>query len=179
MDRRKTARTVVFADDDRDDQRLLRSAFEIVASDIELGLVGDGQELLDQLRKADSEPQPRHPDLVLLDLNMPGMDGREALAEIKADKALRRIPVVVLTSSDSAIDISYAYEHGAAAYVCKPQNFDELLDFVRALRSFWFGHVSYATATRAVACRESDRRNRPGLGLPLQRSSTRNKTLDG
>lgn len=141
------SKIVVLAEDNPDDQLLIRKAFALVASDIDLRIVDDGQELLDCLRRTDPDAKPSHPALVLLDLNMPQKDGREALAEIKADALLRRIPVVVFTTSDSVIDINYTYEHGAAAYVCKPQNFDDLLDFVRDLTGYWFRHVSYATDT--------------------------------
>lgn len=147
MNRREMSGVVLYAEDDPDDQYLMRRAFDVVTSHVDLQLVDDGQELLDYLRNVDPHSDPSLPVLVLLDLNMPNKDGREALAEIKADKALRPSPVVVFTTSNSVIDINYSYDHGAVSYVCKPQNFDDLVEFVRDLTSYWFRHVSYAIDT--------------------------------
>lgn len=133
--------TVLMADDDEEDRMLLQEAWEdsLLAND--LRFVTDGQELLDYLRRqgeyADPADSPR-PGLILLDLNMPRKDGREALAEIKEDPELRKIPIVVLTSSAAEEDILRSYDLGVSSYCTKPVTFDKLVDLVRALRRYWF-----------------------------------------
>lgn len=104
----------------------------------------DGEELTDYLFRRGrwaSVDAPR-PELILLDLNMPRKDGREALAEIKADPDLRRIPVVVLTTSSSPEDVRRAYSLGANSYVTKPGSYEGLVAAVRALQTWWFGCVT-------------------------------------
>ena len=106
-----------------------------------LCFVGDGEELMDYLRHhgkyLDAAQSPR-PGLILLDLNMPRMDGREALAEIKADPALRQIPIVVLTTSQAEEDIFRSYDLGVNSYVPKPVTFTALVELVKALGLYWF-----------------------------------------
>jgi CheY-like chemotaxis protein len=131
---------ILMAEDDQDDRLLVKEAFleSHVAND--LRFVQDGVELLEYLRHQgkytnfDTYPTP---DIVLLDLNMPRKDGREALAEIKADPALRRIPVVVLTTSKAEEDILRSYDIGAAGYVTKPMTFEALVEVVRGLGEYW------------------------------------------
>ena len=103
--------------------------------------VHDGEELLDYLYLrgdyTDPATAPR-PGLILLDLNMPRMDGREALQIIKADEKLRRIPIVVLTTSQAEEDIYRSYDLGANSYISKPVTFDSMVDLTRALAKYWF-----------------------------------------
>jgi CheY-like chemotaxis protein len=111
--------------------------------------VGDGEELLDFLRHTGKFAPPAlspTPALVLLDLNMPKMDGREALAEIKADKELHRIPVVIMTTSVAEQDILRAYELGTNSFISKPITLTELVEVMRVLGQYWFQIVKLPPA---------------------------------
>ncbi len=132
---------ILIAEDDPDDRMLTIRALQQnrLANDIKW--VEDGEELMDYLHRrgiyADGVCAPR-PGLILLDLNMPRMDGREALQAIKADPELRRIPVVVLTTSRAEQDIVQSYDLGVNAFVTKPVTFVELANAIRVLGNFWF-----------------------------------------
>jgi CheY-like chemotaxis protein len=132
--------TILMADDDPDDRQLTRKAFEESHLANDLRFVENGEELLDYLHRrgkyADPATSPR-PGLILLDLNMPRMDGREALKEIKADPKLRTIRVVVMTTSKAEEDILKTYNLSAASYIAKPVTFEGLLDVVRTLGKYW------------------------------------------
>lgn len=110
-----------------------------LANDIHF--VEDGEELLEYLQKsgryADSESAPR-PGMILLDLNMPRMDGREALRIIKGDPELRRIPIIVLTTSKAEEDIYRTYDLGVNSFIIKPVTFDGLVNIMRVLEAYWF-----------------------------------------
>lgn len=133
------------ADDDADDRQMTQAAFAEARVGNRLRFVEDGEQLLQYLRSEGpySEPgsAPR-PDLILLDLNMPKVDGREALAEIKNDPDLRRIPVVVLTVSSAEEDVFRTYDLGVAGYIAKPVTFESLVDAVRALGNYWIEIVT-------------------------------------
>ncbi|MBX9627978.1 MAG: response regulator [Gemmataceae bacterium] len=128
------------ADDDPDDRELTREAFAQSRLANDLRFVEDGDELLDYLRRqgkyADPESSP-WPGLVLLDLNMPRLDGREALKAIKADPHLRPLRVVVMTTSAAEEDVAGSYDLQAASYITKPVTFDRLVEVVRALGKYW------------------------------------------
>jgi two-component system, response regulator len=132
--------TILVADDDPDDRALARDAFIEARVPNRIDFVEDGEELLAYLRHegryADAREFPA-PGLILLDLNMPRLGGREALAEIKSDPALRHIPVVVMTTSKSTDDVVGSYQSGSNSYITKPTSFQSLLDVVRALRRYW------------------------------------------
>ncbi|WP_261225769.1 response regulator [Ancylothrix sp. D3o] len=132
------------ADDDPDDQLLASEALEEIKLPAVLYCVKDGEELLDYLYQrgafANPENAPR-PTIILLDLNMPKKDGRQALGEIKADPSLRRIPVVVLTTSNAQVDIKQAYDGGASSFITKPMTFDALVDVMLTLSKYWFNVV--------------------------------------
>ena len=132
--------TILMADDDADDRQLTREAFEEARLANDLRFVEDGVELLDYLkhrgRYSDPGSAPR-PGLILLDLNMPKKDGREALEEIKADPALRCIRVVILTTSKAEEDIFRTYNLSATSYITKPVTFDGLVDVIKALGKYW------------------------------------------
>lgn len=135
---------ILLADDDPDDRRLVRDALEESKSPQQLVCVENGEELLNYLRRQgaySSLSEQPHPFLILLDLNMPRKDGREALREIKADPQLRRIPVVVLTTSQAAEDIACTYDLGASSFIIKPHNFETLVDLVRMINRYWFETV--------------------------------------
>lgn len=128
---------IVMADDDKDDQLLAIDAFESAKLTNELHTVDDGVELLKFLRREGEYADAPRPGLVLLDLNMPRMDGREALMQIKADPDLRRIPVVVLTTSKAEADLVRSYDLGAASFITKPVTFPGLVEVVRSLGRYW------------------------------------------
>jgi len=135
---------ILMADDDADDRLLVQDAFAESQFGGELRFVQDGEELLDYLLhrgKYEAQAQAPRPRLILLDLNMPKKDGREVLREIKADLDLRRIPVIVLTTSHADTDIGVVYELGANSFVTKPVKFDLLVKVMRALDQYWFGTV--------------------------------------
>ena len=133
---------ILLAEDDPDDQLLTRRALEESPITVTLTMVEDGEELLRYLRRENEyQGTAKRPDLILLDLNMPRMDGREALREIKTDPELRRIPVVVLTTSEAERDILESYNLGVNAFVTKPVSFDALADAMEALGEFWFDFV--------------------------------------
>lgn len=132
---------ILVAEDDPDDREFLGEAFARLGLANPLRFVEHGVELLDYLRRegayADPASSPR-PSLVLLDLNMPVMDGKECLARLRAEPDLRRVPVVVLTTSGDELDIERCYALGANAYVCKPMGFDAMLAVTRGIGLFWF-----------------------------------------
>lgn len=128
------------ADDDPDDRELTRKAFEESHLANDLRFVENGEELLDYLNRRGKYTNPAvspRPGLILLDLNMPRMDGREALREIKSDPKLRTIRVVVMTTSKAEEDIVRTYDLSAASYIAKPVTFEGLLDVVRTLGKYW------------------------------------------
>ena len=132
--------SVVMADDDPDDCLMTLEAFESADVRSPIEFVHDGRELLDYLRREGKYAgrTSDEPGLILLDLNMPRIDGREALARIRQDADLRHIPVVVLTTSSADEDIVRSYDLGVAGYVTKPVTFDGLIDVVRAVSTYWF-----------------------------------------
>jgi CheY-like chemotaxis protein len=136
--------TILLAEDDADDRLLVREALAEGRVVNELRCVEDGEELIDYLRRrgryADPEESPR-PGLVLLDLNMPRKDGREALREIKADPDLKRIPVVVMTTSKAEEDIFRSYDLGASSYITKPVTFERLVELMKVLGRYWIEFV--------------------------------------
>lgn len=136
----KKSITILMADDDEDDRLLTQDALNESRVLNNLHCVEDGVELLNYLKRkgkyADSEEYPR-PGLILLDLNMPRKDGREALKEIKADPDLKSIPVVILTTSKEEEDMVKGYGLGAASYITKPVHFEGLVDLMKALGKYW------------------------------------------
>jgi len=128
------------ADDDADDRQMTKEAFEEARLANDLRFVEDGVELLDYLNRrgkyADPADSPR-PSLILLDLNMPRKDGREALRELKGDPRFRPIRVVILTTSKAEEDIARTYDLTATSYIAKPVTFESLVDVVRALGKYW------------------------------------------
>ena len=136
--------TILLAEDDADDRLLVKEALAEGRVLNDLRAVEDGEELLDYLRRqgryADPEESPR-PGLVLLDLNMPRKDGREALREIKADPDLKRIPVVVMTTSKAEEDVLRSYDLGANSYVTKPVTFERLVELMKVMGRYWIEFV--------------------------------------
>lgn len=141
--------TVLVADDDPDDQLLIGDAFSEVRPGARIDFVSDGVELLEYMRREDryatmvDDPLPR---LVLLDLNMPLKDGREALFEIKSDPAFWRTPIIIFSTSTASIDIRRAYQLGANSFITKPSSFDRLVEIVRGIDRYWFEVVALPSA---------------------------------
>jgi CheY-like chemotaxis protein len=135
---------ILMADDDDDDRLLTRDAVSEAGLGGDLHFVENGEELLDYLchrGKFQAPASAPRPGLILLDLNMPLKDGREALREIRADPDLRRIPVVVLTTSKADTDIGAIYELGANSFISKPFQFEALVSVMRTLGQYWFQTV--------------------------------------
>lgn len=140
----KTPLTILMADDDADDRLLAQDAMAESRVLNRLVFVEDGVELVDYLngfgKYANRDLYPI-PGLILLDLNMPKKDGREALQEIKSNPATRRIPVVILTTSKAEEDKLRGYDLGAASYITKPVTFSALVDLMRTLGKYWVEFV--------------------------------------
>ncbi|WP_053981478.1 response regulator [Marinagarivorans algicola] len=140
------AMTILMADDDDDDRLMTQDALAESRVLNDFKYVSDGVELLSYLRRegkyADDIKYPL-PSLILLDLNMPRKDGREALMEIKSDKVLRRIPVVILTTSKEQEDKIRGYDLGAASFISKPVSFDGLVELMKALGRYWVEFVEF------------------------------------
>ncbi len=134
--------TILLADDDEEDRELARDALQDARLANEMKFAVDGQDLLDYLRRegrwADPSVDAPRPGIILLDLNMPKKDGREALAEIKADASLRRIPIVVLTTSNDEADVLSTYDLGVNSFITKPVTFAGLVEVMRSWTQYWF-----------------------------------------
>lgn len=133
------------ADDDPDDRLLVVQALDQSGFACDFRAVNDGEQLLAYLRREGSfavGPPPPFPGLILLDLNMPRMDGRAALRAIRADPRLRLLPVVVFTTSTSPVDVQVSYELGANSYIAKPPGFDGMVTVMKALGDYWLDVVT-------------------------------------
>jgi CheY-like chemotaxis protein len=132
---------ILLVEDNVGDARLTLEAFKEGKVMNNLSVVRDGVEALAYLRREGPYANAVQPDLVLLDLNLPRKDGREVLAEIKADERLKRIPVVVLTTSGADEDIARAYGHHANCYITKPVDLEQFVSVVRSIDDFWLSVV--------------------------------------
>jgi len=135
---------IVVAEDDPDDRLLIEDAFKENCIPTQIQFVSDGEELLAYLRREGEWQSLRgqpYPSLILLDLNMPRMDGREALRHIKSDENLRTIPVVVLTTSRAEEDIVRTYCSGVNSFISKPVTFEGLVELVKTLVRYWLNTV--------------------------------------
>ena len=137
--------TMLLAEDDYDDRYLISEALDESGIENQLYIVENGEDLLDYLKNrgkyTDKEKYPR-PGLILLDLNMPLMDGREALAIIKKDPDLKMIPIVVLTTSQAEDDIQETYGLGITGFITKPMTFSGLVDIMKSVGNYWFQSVT-------------------------------------
>ena len=138
---------ILIADDDPDDRMLIRDAFVESAFQHPIAFVENGEELLAYLRGEAPYEDRELPGLILLDLNMPRMDGRTALMHLKTDSRLRRIPVVVLTTSNAEEDIARTYDLGVSAFIPKPNTFDGLKELVQSLNVYWMRFASIPALT--------------------------------
>lgn len=132
---------ILLVEDNPGDIRLTQEAFKESSLDIQMDVVTDGEMALDFLFKKGRYAEAIKPDVVLLDLNLPKKNGIEVLKEVKADETLKRIPVIVLTTSDADHDISKAYGLHANCYILKPVDFDDFAKVIRLIESFWFNAV--------------------------------------
>ena len=128
---------ILFVEDNPGDVRLTQEALREAKMRIQVRVVWDGEEALEYLRKEGQYADAPRPDLILLDLNLPKRNGREVLSEIKADRDLRSIPVVVLTSSKAEEDIAKSYNLHANCYVTKPADVDQFMRVVQSIERFW------------------------------------------
>ena len=141
--------TILMAEDDPDDRLLVEDAFTEIRLDNPLDFVVDGVELMDYLHRRGAYAHlagTQLPGLILLDLNMPRKDGREALNEIKRDEMLRKIPIVVLTTSKADEDLLASYNLGANSFIVKPVTFDKLVEVVRVVTDYWLCIVTLPTS---------------------------------
>ncbi|MEO8539533.1 MAG: response regulator [bacterium] len=139
------ALVILMAEDDPDDCALVVDALKESGIEHELRTVGDGEELLEYLRREKRYAPPvlaPQPTLVISDINMPRMNGHEALAILKADPDLKRIPVVILSTSRAPNDVKRSYDLGANAYITKPFAFDALVDVLSKLDDYWLNTVT-------------------------------------
>lgn len=132
---------ILLVEDNPGDVRLVQEALRESKIINQLHAVSDGKEALAFLRRQGSYANTRRPDLILLDLNLPRKDGREVLSEIKADPDLRRIPVVIVTSSKAEDDILKSYNHHANCYITKPLDLEKFIEVVKAIQDFWISIV--------------------------------------
>jgi two-component system response regulator len=140
MTRQPKRITILMADDDPDDRQLTKEAFEEARLANDLRFVEDGEELMDYLLRRGKYVEPAsspRPAILLLDLNMPKKDGREALKEIKSDPRLRQIRVIVMTTSKAEEDVFRSYDISATSFITKPVKFDALVEVVKALGKYW------------------------------------------
>ncbi len=131
---------ILIAEDDLDDQLLLKSAFKDNKIDCQVTFVSDGEQLLTYLKDSIATSTPPH--LILLDLNMPKIDGREVLQQIRNDASLSHIPVLIISTSSAEGEIKTAYSLGASAYLVKPASYEKLLLLVKNLSAFYFETVA-------------------------------------
>lgn len=136
---------ILLVEDNPGDVRLTKEALRGARVANELHVVGDGEEAIEFLRQRGNHADAPRPDIVLLDLNLPRIDGVEVLADIKSDPDLAKIPIIVLTSSSAEVDIQRAYELHANCFISKPVDFTEFIGAVRSLEGFWLRIVRLPT----------------------------------
>jgi two-component system, chemotaxis family, response regulator Rcp1 len=134
---------VLLVEDSAGDVRLTQEAFREVNTVIDLQVVCDGVEAMALLRREGKHSHAPRPDLILLDLNLPKMDGREVLAQIKQDASLKAIPTIILTSSEAEADIIKSYQLHANCYLSKPVRLEEFESLVKCINDFWLTRVRY------------------------------------
>jgi CheY-like chemotaxis protein len=132
---------VLLVEDSPGDVRLTREAFRSADISVQLSVASDGVEAMAMLRREGEHAQEVRPDLILLDLNLPRMDGREVLARIKDDPNLKTIPTVILTTSEAEVDIAKSYQLHANSYLSKPVQLDDFEELVRSIYDFWLTHA--------------------------------------
>ena len=134
---------ILLVEDNAADVRLTEEIFKEGGLSFNLQVARDGEQALAMLRREGEHADLLMPDFVLLDLNLPRKDGREVLAELKQDPVLKRIPVIVLSTSNAPRDVLSCYELQANAYICKPVDLDEFIELVEAIRAFWIRFAQF------------------------------------
>jgi two-component system response regulator len=132
---------ILLVEDDAGDVELTKKALKTAKMSVDLHVVQDGAAALKYLKRQNPYRDATRPDLILLDLNLPKKDGREVLGEIKGDRTLRSIPVIILTTSESDFDIAKCYDLGANCYLTKPIGFEAFIKVVHEIDDFWFSLV--------------------------------------
>jgi chemotaxis family two-component system response regulator Rcp1 len=132
---------LLLVEDNPGDIRLTKEALKGAKIDIHLHVVQDGRQAMDFLQRNGTYSDAPRPDLILLDLNLPRMDGRQVLQGIKSDEDLRRLPVVILTTSDAESDILTSYDLHANCYITKPIDLHRFIDIVHSIQDFWLSTV--------------------------------------
>lgn len=139
------ANEVLLVEDNLGDVKLTKKAFERGKFINNLSVARDGEEALNFLYKRENFQNVKKPDLILLDLNLPKLDGREVLATIKKEPKLKEIPVIILTTSENEEDILHAYAQRANCYIKKPVEIDRFFEVIRSIENFWFSIVKLPT----------------------------------
>ena len=134
-------RTILMADDDEEDRFFAKEALEASGTTAVLSAVEDGIQLMDCLLRSSPPKSHKLPNLILLDLNMPRKDGREALVEIRAERKLKNIPIVILSTSQEEEDISFSMRAGADSFMTKPATFEEWVGMMKSFAERWLGGV--------------------------------------
>lgn len=137
----KKAAEILLVEDSPGDVVLVREALEDNNFESKLHVVRDGIEALSFLRQHHTYSESPRPDIIILDLNLPGKDGREFLRDIKADSRLRKIPVIVLSTSENESDINMCYQSYANCYITKPMDFEQFTEIIKFIQKFWFDIV--------------------------------------
>ncbi len=137
MNDNQSSITILLIEDNPGDVRLTQEAFKEGRKNVNLDVVMDGVEAINYLYKKGEYQNKKSPDLILLDLNLPKMDGREVLEKVKSDDNLRRIPIIVLTTSDADQDILKSYNLHVNCYLNKPVDFDKFFDIIQKIEDFW------------------------------------------
>jgi two-component system response regulator len=142
-DKTEQKHCILVADDDTDDQFMLKEAFASLNFDKEIRTVENGEELLDYLNVKGkySDASLPIPKLILLDLNMPKIDGRQCLRLIRASPQYSKIPIIIFSTSNNPEDISQSYELGANSYIIKPYSYNELVEIIDIIKKYWFSVV--------------------------------------
>lgn len=143
----ETRKTILLVEDNRGDIRLIQEALKKTAAQCEVAIARDGMEAMEYLRQDGEFAGAVRPDLILLDLNLPKKDGREVLAEIKADPSLKHIPIIVLTTSRNEEDIFKSYDLHVNCYISKSRNLSELFKIVRGIEEFWLETATLPSKT--------------------------------
>jgi chemotaxis family two-component system response regulator Rcp1 len=142
----KTHKIIFLVEDNKADVRLIQEALKTSSLPHQVITVRDGVEAMNYLHQAGEYANAQRPDLILLDLNLPRKGGREVLAEIKSDPQLKRIPIVILTTSKNQDDIFHSYDLHANCYITKPRNLNQLFQIIQSIEKFWFSTVTLPLA---------------------------------
>lgn len=138
---------ILIAEDDADDRFLMQKALEELGDDIRIEFVENGVELLEHLNGIKTQTIDHgYPKFILLDLNMPKMDGREVLKNIKTDETFRKIPVIIFSTTKNQLEVRRCYDLGANTYIVKPVNFDSLVETIQHIRTYWIETATLADA---------------------------------